>query len=227
MSAIASVASVAMPVFSTVTGYLNREQSLDQQAQNNAAKQQLDQDKLAAKIQSEQWRQSAATNSRVSEQESQNERQRLATERQRLAAERQQRAAETMRAGYESQTQQLFDRQATDTAIEDDAIRNRMDQTMLSANDTEQERRSALRTSLGRTTVGLAAQGIDPTDGSGAANLLGQVGASDQKRQAASEATTLRLQALTQQASATRQRNLLEQSQLADRQRLQWLSYFS
>ncbi len=227
MSAIASVASVAMPVFSTVTGYLNREQSLDQQAQNNAAKQQLDQDKLAAKIQSEQWRQSAATNSRVSEQESQNERQRLATERQRLAAERQQRAAETMRAGYESQTQQLFDRQATDTAIEDDAIRNRMDQTMLSANDTEQERRSALRTSLGRTTVGLAAQGIDPTDGSGAANLLGQVSASDQKRQAASEATTLRLQALTQQASATRQRNLLEQSQLADRQRLQWLSYFS
>lgn len=73
----------------------------------------------------------------------------------------------------------------------------------------------------------LAGQGIDPHDGSGEAILLGQVQASDQAKQAADAATQLRMQALAQQADTLNQKNLLEQTQLAERQRLQWLNSFS
>lgn len=125
------------------------------------------------------------------------------------------------------QMQQLQETQASDTAIQDANIQTQMDQTQLSANTAEQSRRDALRTAVAKTTADLAGQGIDPTDGSGEAILLGQIKSSDQAKQAADAATQLRLQALAQQAADTNQKNLLEQTQLADRQRLQWLNSFS
>ena len=138
-----------------------------------------------------------------------------------------QKARKNLQATQELQMQQLQQSQATDTAIQDANLQTQMDQTQLAANDTEQTRRDALRSAVAKTTTSLAGQGIDPHDGSGEAILLGQIKASDQARQAADAATQLRMQALSQQAADINQRNLLEQTQLADRQHLQWLNSFS
>ncbi len=162
----------------------------------------------------------------------------MAAQRQQLAAERaaanaaaraaaQQQAEENLRSTQALQMRQLQETQAADTATQDASIQNQMDQAQLSANTDEQTRRDALRQAVAKSTVNLAGQGIDPHDGSGEAILLGQIRASDQDHQAAAAATQLRLQALSQQASALNQRNLLEQTQLAERQRLQWLNSFS
>ena len=142
------------------------------------------------------------------------------------AAARQQ-AADNLKATQALQMQQLQQTQAADTASEDASIQTQMDQAQLSANTSEQTRRDALRQAVAKTTVSLAGQGIDPHDGSGEAILLGQIKASDQDKQAADAATKLRMQALSQQAADLNQRNLLEQTQLAERQRLQWLNSFS
>ena len=123
--------------------------------------------------------------------------------------------------------QQLQETQALDTTNQDAQIQTQMDQAQLSANQDEQARRDALRQAVAKTKTSLAGQGVDPTDGSGEAILLGQIRASDQNRQASAAATQLRQQALTQQADVLNQRNLLEQTQLAERQRLQWLNSFS
>ena len=142
-------------------------------------------------------------------------------------AEAKQQSEDNMRASQALQMQQLQDTQAQNTAAEDASIQTQMDQAQLSANTTEQTRRDTLRQAVAKSTVSLAGQGIDPHDGSGEAILLGQVKASDQAKQAADAATQLRLQALSQQADTLNQKNLLEQTQLADRQRLQWLNSFS
>ena len=142
-------------------------------------------------------------------------------------AEATQKAEDNLAATQALQMRQLQQTQASDTAIQDAGIQTQMDQTQLSANTAEQTRRDALRTAVAKTTADLAGQGIDPTDGSGEAILLGQIKASDQAKQAADAATQLRMQALSQQAADTNQKNLLEQTQLADRQRLQWLNSFS
>lgn len=142
------------------------------------------------------------------------------------AAARQQ-AADNLKATQELQMKQLQESQTSDTTAETARLQTQMDQAQLAANQDEQTRRSALRSAVAKTRTGLAGQGVDPTDGSGEAILLGQISASDQARQAADAATKLRLQALSQQADALNQRNLLEQTQLAERQRLQWLNSFS
>ena len=138
-----------------------------------------------------------------------------------------QQAEDNLQATQQLQMKQLQETQAADTATSDAAIQTQMDQAQLSANTTEQNRRDALRQAVAKTTVTLAGQGIDPHDGSGEAILLGQVQASDQAKQAADAATQLRMQALAQQADTLNQKNLLEQTQLAERQRLQWLNSFS
>ncbi len=162
----------------------------------------------------------------------------LAAQRQQLAAERaaasaaakaaaRQQTEDNLQSTQALQMQQLQETQAADTAAQDANIQNQMDQAQLSANAAEQTRRDALRQAVARTKVDLAGQGVDPHDGSGEAILLGQIKASDQDRQAADAATQLRLKALSQQADTLNQRNLLEQTQLAERQRLQWLNSFS
>ena len=138
-----------------------------------------------------------------------------------------QQAEDNLQATQELQMKQLQQTQAADTANSDASIQTQMDQTQLSANTTELNRRDALRQAVAKTTVTLAGQGIDPHDGSGEAILLGQIQASDQAKQAADAATQLRMQALAQQADTLNQKNLLEQTQLAERQRLQWLNSFS
>ena len=138
-----------------------------------------------------------------------------------------QQAAQNLKATQELQMEQLQQTEAADTAASDANIQTQMDQTQLSANTSEQTRRDALRQAVAKTTVSLAGQGIDPHDGSGEAILLGQIKASDQARQASDAASQLRMQALSQQAADINQRNLLEQTQLAERQRLQWLNSFS
>jgi len=208
MAALSPVVSTALPVFTGVTGYLNTQDRLDQQAQRDAASQQLARQKLQLQ-QEKQASQSAAQSSDPA-----------------VLADRQRKAADQRQANQELQMQQLQDRQAQSTAAEDARIQTSMDQTVLAANDAEQTRRDALRQAVAKTTTSLAGQGVDPTDGSGEAILLGKVKTSDQQRQSADQATQLRLQALRQQADSLNQQNLLEQQQLADRQRLQWLNTF-
>ncbi|MEI8393343.1 MAG: hypothetical protein WCF85_01310 [Rhodospirillaceae bacterium] len=206
MAAIAPIVSTALPVFSAVNGYFNTQDRLNQQADNAAAKLQLQQQQAAER---------AAEKAQAEAEKAQAE------------AERRQKAAEVMASEQQLQMQQLDERQAADALITNTGIQNRMDQAQLDANEAERQRRLALSQATAKTTVSLAGQGIDPNDGSAAAIRLGQISNSDQQRQAADQANRLRLQALSQQAEDATKQNLLERSQLAERQRLQWLNSFS
>lgn len=102
--------------------------------------------------------------------------------------------------------------------------RNRLTQIDETATTDETQRRDALRSAMARTRASLGARGIGTADGSGAAVLSGLVGEADQERQASQAGDRLRRQALTQPVDDQRRRNLLEQTQLAERQRLELLS---
>jgi hypothetical protein len=201
MAALSSAVTTALPVFTSVSGYLTQQDRLDQTAERDAANQslaerklQLQQEKLAAGSQGTTTRADTTAN--------------------------------RLQASQELQMRQLQERQAADTVAEDARIQTQMDQAVLAANSDEQSRRDTLRQGVAKSTVSLAGQGIDPHDGSGQALLMGQIKSADQQRQSAEQATRLRLQALRQQADALNQQNLLEQSQLAARQRLQWANTF-
>ena len=223
MAALSPIVTTALPVFSGVTGYLNQQDKLDQTAQANAANQQVAEQKLQLqqqKLQLQEQKQAAAAGGSGPGGADK------AAAAAAAAAERRQQTADRLQAEQDLQMQQLQDRQQADTAVADARIQNQMDEVQTSAIDAELARRDALRQSLAKTTVSLAGQGIDPTDGSGAAIQAGQIAGSDRQRQNADQATQLRLKALSQQADALNQQNLLEQSQLAQRQRLQWLNTF-
>lgn len=210
MAALSPIVTTGLPVFTGVTGFLNTQRRLDQQEERAASDQRLAEQRL----QLQRDRLAADTTSSSASGDGQS------------AAERQQAVADRLRATQDLQRRQLLDRQAADTAAEDARIQTQMDQVQLAANDDERNRRTTLRQDVAKSTVSLAGQGVDPTDGSGAAIRLGKIESSDEQRRSADTATRLRLQALSQQADALNRRNLLEAQQLADRQRLQWLNTF-
>ena len=88
----------------------------------------------------------------------------------------------------------------------------------------EAARLKALRRTVGRTRASLGARGGGTSDGSGEAVLLGLVADTDQDQREAAATNRLRTQALAQEVTDTRTSNLLERSQLAEKQRLELFS---
>ncbi|PWC34182.1 hypothetical protein TSO352_28170 [Azospirillum sp. TSO35-2] len=99
-------------------------------------------------------------------------------------------------------------------------------QLTAAADAAEQRRLAALRQTVAKTRAGLGARGVTAQDGSGEAILLGLTNASDTERKDAQATDQLKRAAIQQNLEEVKRRNLLEQSQLADRQRLDYLSKF-
>ena len=103
---------------------------------------------------------------------------------------------------------------------------NRLAALSAQSADEERRRRDALRRAMGRVRADMGGQGVSAADGSGEAILLGLVGETDRESRTAAQADQLKRQAIQQELDNARRRNLLEQAQLAQRQRLDFMSKF-
>lgn len=90
--------------------------------------------------------------------------------------------------------------------------------------DAEAERRAALRRAVARQKVQFGSQGISAGDGSSQAVLLGLFDESEQDKADRERLDGLRSQALSQNLEAQGQINVLQRSQLAERQKLERIS---
>lgn len=114
----------------------------------------------------------------------------------------------------------LAEQQATQTAA------NSIQQITTARQSAEQQRLAGLRRAVAKRQAALAGQGISAADGgSGEALLLGLVRESDDEGAADRASDSLQIDAIRTQLEQTRQRNLLELSQAAQKrnQRLQSL----
>jgi hypothetical protein len=95
------------------------------------------------------------------------------------------------------------------------------DQALLGAELSENERRrsNALRRAVSRQRAAYGGAGVDGGDGSGEAVLLGLFNESEQERAARDDVFNLRRAIIDDNLAGLRQRNLLEESQLATRLR--------
>lgn len=85
---------------------------------------------------------------------------------------------------------------------------------------TEAERRSALKRAVARQRAQYGAQGLESADGSGEAVLLGMFGESDDDRVARERLDGLRSQAIDQDLDEQRRINVLQRTQLQEKQAL-------
>jgi hypothetical protein len=151
------------------------------------------------------------------------EREKLAAS-QKEAADQKKHAEDVLRETQALQRRQLLqDQAATDQAQQAD-IATRRAQIETSAANDEAARLKALRKTVGRTRASLGAGGGGTSDGSGEAVLLGLVADTNQSQSQADAIDRLRTQALSQEVADTRTSNLLERSQLAEKQRLELFS---
>ena len=154
----------------------------------------------------------------------------LAFEREKLAvsqkelADQKQHAERVLRESHALQQRQLSQDRATAGQAQQADIATRRAQIETSAASDEAARLKALRRTVGRTRASLGSRGGGTSDGSGEAVLLGLVADTDRDQQEADATTRLRTQALAQEMADTQKSNLLERSQLAEKQRLELFS---
>lgn len=86
--------------------------------------------------------------------------------------------------------------------------------------EEEEKRQQALRRAVARQRASFGSQGVGSASGSSQAVLLGLFDESDEERTRREELDNLRLAALDQDASQTRALNVLQRTQLAERQKL-------
>ncbi|UEM19962.1 hypothetical protein JL100_023230 [Skermanella mucosa] len=141
--------------------------------------------------------------------------------RQRELADQKRHAEEVLRETHALQTRRLLQDQEAAAEAQRADIETRRAQIQASAEADEAARRDALRRAVGRTRTSLGTRGGGTSDGSGEAVLLGLVNRTDADSRNAQAVERLRGQALSQESEDTRRRNLLDQSQLAERQRLE------
>jgi colicin import membrane protein len=151
------------------------------------------------------------------------EREKLAAS-QKEAADQKQHAEQVLRETQSLQRRQLLQDQATADQAQQADIATRRAQIESSAASDEAARLKALRKTVGRTRASLGAGGGGTSDGSGEAVLLGLVADTNQSQSQADAIDRLRTQALSQEVADTRTSNLLERSQLAEKQRLELFS---
>jgi len=154
----------------------------------------------------------------------------LALEREKIAAsqkelaDQKQHAEQVLRETQTLQRRQLLQDQATADQAQQADVATRRAQIETSAASDEAARLKALRKTVGRTRASLGSGGGGTSDGSGEAVLLGLVADTNQSQQEADATDRLRSQALAQEVTDTQKRNLLERSQLAEKQRLELFS---
>ncbi len=99
-------------------------------------------------------------------------------------------------------------------------------QNALDAQETERTRRQALKRAVARQNALYGAQGISTNDGSAEAVLLGLFSESEEEQAQRSKSDQLREAALQQSLSNQSQLNLLQQTQLQERQRINLITDF-
>lgn len=143
-----------------------------------------------------------------------------------LEAQRQEEANRLalLRESQASEQGQLLATQEVAMRGTDADVRTRLEQLRQNQATEEQRRRDALRRAVAKHRASLGARNLTAAGGSSEAILLGLVNDTDTERQSALAADRLQAQALQQSVTDLNRRNLLEQSQLAERHRLQLLS---
>lgn len=188
-------------------------------AASEAARQQ--QAQLAAEAQAREW----ARQDQLRQQDAEIQHQK--DEAARIAAE-QARASE-MESFQASQNQTLAQLRLSQEAAylaQEKESQAQLAQLAAAADAAEKRRVEALRQSMSKTRASLGARGVSATDGSGEAILLGLTKDTETDRQNAQAVDQLKKQAIQQNLDAVKRRNLLEQTQLADRQKLEFLSKY-
>lgn len=235
MGGLTSIASAMMPTASTaLIGYQQQQYKAQNEATDRAAQQQSLDRRYAEERQARLEEQQQRERERQSEWQRQDQlrQQDLELERQRQATDVAQQAAQRrddMAWLGQSQTldaAQLRARQDADAQAAGADAQTRLAALSQQAAADEQRRRDALRRTVGRTRADLGGQGVGSADGSGEAILLGLVGESDQEGRTAAQVDQLKRQAIQQELDNSRRRNLLEQAQLAQRQRMEFMSKF-
>lgn len=207
LPAVASVASSAKSLASSTSSSSSSSSAADQRA-FELQKQQLQwehddavrQQEAAAKAAQDQADQLAAARQRANEMN--------------WLTQSQNSAADQLRANQAQSLAEL--RSSTQTQLA---------QVNADAAAVEKRRVAALRRAMATTRATLGGNGVS-ADGSGEAILLGQVADTSSDRQDSQASDQLKRQALQQQIDDANRRNLLEQAQLADKQRLEFMSKF-
>ncbi|MCB1682179.1 MAG: transporter [Rhodospirillales bacterium] len=94
------------------------------------------------------------------------------------------------------------------------------EQIAANARLSEEQRQQALRRAVARQRANFGSQGVGSASGSSQAVLLGLFNESDEERQRRQELDALRETALDQSVAQNRSINILQRTQLAERQRL-------
>lgn len=239
MGALSSVVSAAVPV---ATSALTNYQQQQYRTQTNAAEYQYKaQSDAADRVYQEQLQERRYAEERQArleaQQQAERERQLQWQREDQLRREDQERErqaqAEQRRSGMAWLTQsqnleagQLRARRDAELQAADADARTRVAAIAQQSAEDERRRRDALRRAMGRTRADLGGQGVSAADGSGEAILLGLVGDAEAESGAATQADRLKRQAIQQELDNARRRNLLEQAQLAQKQRLDFMSKF-
>ncbi len=120
----------------------------------------------------------------------------------------------------QQQTQSLLLKQA-----QQDAALQKEQQRVTTA-QSESQRRIALKRAMARQRANFGAQGVGSNNGSSEAVLLGMFSESDEERANREKLDALRSQAIDQNISQQQQLNLLQQTQLREKQYVDYLSRF-
>lgn len=93
-------------------------------------------------------------------------------------------------------------------------------QIALNTQQAEEQRKQALRRAVSRQRASFGSQGVGSGSGSSQAVLLGLFDESDEEQQRREELDNFRITALDQNINQTRALNVLQRTQLAERQKL-------
>lgn len=100
------------------------------------------------------------------------------------------------------------------------------EQNRAATEQADSARRAALKRAMARQRANFGAQGVGSNAGSSEAVLLGMFQESDEERANREKLDTLRTQALDQSLGSQQQLNLLQQTQLREKQYVDYLSRF-
>ena len=220
MGGITSLVTTALPAVSSVASAVNQFSNSSSTAKQQQA---ADERKYAYEMQKQQLEWQREDELRRQDQELQRQKDEAA----RVAARQERNREMNWLAQSQNQTaDQLRAKQTTDMAVQEAGARNQLAQITASADAAERRRVDALRRTMARSRAVMGASGVSAADGSGEAILLGAVNSSATERQNADQLDQIKRQAIQQELDNARRRNLLEQAQLADRQRLEFMSKF-
>ncbi|MFC5354511.1 hypothetical protein [Azospirillum himalayense] len=227
MGGITTLATTALPLANSVADTVDRVSGnsvkLREQEADARRQQAADERRYAyqAEQQRLQWQREDELRRQDQELQRQKEEQaRLETERQRL------REMDWLAQSQNLAVQQLRVGQAATLTDKEGDARTRLAQISAAAQSDERRRVDALRRTVARTRATLGSNGVSAADGSGEAILLGVVKDSAAERGEAEGTDRLKREAIQQEVDSVRRRNLLEQAQLAERQRLEFMSRF-